>query len=288
MPLSSSSWVAFRADRSATLSDVTTLHIIGNNVDEVVNGLNRALSEISLWCRNNKLTIHAGKSEAMIISHRAFCGPLRPIKLGDKILNVVSETRCLGIFIDSQLSWNSHTEHLCKSFGKKVKQFKRFKYLPTSTLETIYFSSIVPTITYCSLVWGTSAPSLMKELEHIHARAAKFTHNLPWDISDLDALETTGWEPLSTQYSIANPHYNLRNSNHFALPRFNLDTGRNSIRYRGPIAWATTPTCLKHATSLKNFKKLLKQRRHKLFIKNISFGKEACMVSHKDQDFTYF
>ena len=130
--------------------------------------------------------------------------------------------------------------------------------------------------------------------------------------NDLDALETTGWEPLSTQYkkklltlmykvncritsdkitnlfSIANPHYNLRNSNHFALPRFNLDTGRNSTRYRGPIAWATTPTCLKHATTLKNFKKLLKQRRHKLFIKNISFGKEACMVSHKDQDFTYF
>ena len=112
----------------------------------------------------------------------------------------------------------------------------------------------------------------MKELEHIHARAAKFIHNLPWDISDLDALETTGWEPLSTQYkkklltlmykvncriisdkitnlfSIANPHYNFRNSNHFALPRFNLDTGRNSIRYRGPIAWALTQTGLKQST----------------------------------------
>ena len=80
----------------------------------------------------------------------------------------------------------------------------------------------------------------------------------------------------------------LRNSNHFALPRFNLDTGRNSIRYRGPLAWALTPTSLKQSTSLKNFKKFLKQRRHKLFIKNISFVKEACMVSHKDQDFTYF
>ena len=77
-------------------------------------------------------------------------------------------------------------EHLCISFGKKVRQFKRFKYLPTSTLETIYFTSIVPTITYCSLVWGTSKPSLMNELEHIHARAAK-----PRDISDQDALETT-------------------------------------------------------------------------------------------------
>ena len=27
---------------------------------------------------------------------------------------------------------------------------------------------------------------------------------------------------------------------------------------------------------------------YSVFIKNISFGKEACMVSHKDQDFTYF
>ena len=181
-------------------ADDTTLHFIGNNVDEVVDGLNQALSEISLWCRNSKLTIHAVKSEAMIISYRAFCGPLKPITLGDKLLNVVSETRCLGVIIDSQLSWNSHSEHLCKSFEKKVRQLERFKYLPTSSLETIYFSSIVPTITYCSLVWGTSTPSLMNELEHIHASAAKTIHRLSRDISDQGALETTGWEPLSNQY----------------------------------------------------------------------------------------
>ena len=80
-------------------------------------------------------------------------------------------------------------EHLYISFGKKVIKDSlkdSVKYLPTSTLETIYFTSIVPTITYCSLVWGNSKPSLMNELEHIHARAAK-----PRDISDQDALETT-------------------------------------------------------------------------------------------------
>ena len=197
----------------------------------------------------------------MIISHSPFCGPLRPIKLGDNILNVVYETRCLGVIIDSQLSWTSHLEHLCKSFGKKVRQLKRFKYLPTSTLEKIYFSNIVPTVTCCSLVWGTSTPFLMNERDHIHARAAKIIHRLPWDISDQEALESTRWEPLSNQYktklltlmykvnsnispvkitnlfSIANPHYNLRNSNNFVLPRYNLDIGRNSLRYRGPLVW---------------------------------------------------
>ena len=64
-------------------ADDMTLHFVGNNVDVVLDGLNKALSEISLWCRNNKLTIHDGMSEAMTISHSPFCGPLRPIKLGD-------------------------------------------------------------------------------------------------------------------------------------------------------------------------------------------------------------
>ena len=35
-------------------ADDTRLHFIGHNVDVVVDGFNRALSEISLWCRNNK------------------------------------------------------------------------------------------------------------------------------------------------------------------------------------------------------------------------------------------
>lgn len=181
-------------------ADDMTLYFIGINVDVVVDGLNQALSEISFWCRNNKLAIHAGKSEAMIISHRAFCGPLKPFTLGNKILNVVSETRCLGVIIDSQLSLDCHSEYLCNSFGKKVRQLKRFKYLPTRTLETIYFSSIVPTITYCSLVWGTSKLSLMNKLEHIHARAAKSIHRLPQDIPDQDPSEKTGWEPLLYKY----------------------------------------------------------------------------------------
>ena len=140
----------------------------------------------------------------------------------------------------------------------------------------------------------------------------KPSHRLPRDISDQDALETTGWEPLSNQYkkklltlmykvnsnitpgkitnlfSLANPYYNLRNSNHFVLLRFNLTIGRNSLRYRGPLVWGLTPTTLKQSPSLKNFKNLLKQSRQRHFINNISFLKEACMTSFKNQDYTYF
>lgn len=133
----------------------------------------------------------------MIITHRAFCGSIRPIELGDKKLDFANETVCLGVIIDSQLSWNSHLEHLCRSFGKKVEQLKRLKYLPASTPEKTYFSSIIATIAYCSLFWSTTSPSLMTELEYIHAVEAKTIHRLPWDISDQEAPESSRWEPLS-------------------------------------------------------------------------------------------
>ena len=82
--------------------------------------------------------------------------------------------------------------------------------------------------------------------------------------------------------------YNLGNSKHFVLLRFNLDIGRNSLRYRGPLAWELTPTSLKQSPSRKNFKNLLKQSCHRNFIKNISFPKEVCMVSYRNQDYSYF
>ena len=95
-------------------------------------------------------------------------------------------------------------------------------------------------------------------------------------------------DKMTNLFSLANPYCNLRNSNHFVLPRFNLAIGRNSLRYRGLLVWELTPTTLKQSPSLKNFKNLLKQSRHRHFINNISFLKEACMVSFMNQDYTYF
>ena len=64
-------------------------------------------------------------------------------------------------------------------FRKKVRQLKRFKYLPTRKKLLQQYCPY-----YCILVWGTSIPSLMNKLEHIHARAAKTIHRPPWDILD--------------------------------------------------------------------------------------------------------
>ena len=85
----------------AMYADDTTSSLVGDNVEVVIDNLNEALTSINLWCRNNKLTIHTGKSEAMIFSHKPFCGPLKLVMLGNKVLDFATEIKCLGIVIDN-------------------------------------------------------------------------------------------------------------------------------------------------------------------------------------------
>ena len=81
----------------------------------------------------------ADHTEVIILTYEPFCGPLKPVMLGNKVLDFVTETKCLGIIIDNRLPWLSHIEFICRSFGRKVNLAKRLKYLTKDTLQSIYF-----------------------------------------------------------------------------------------------------------------------------------------------------
>ena len=63
----------------AMYADDTTLFVVGDDVEEVIDKLNKALLRIIQWCRTNKLRIQLGKSECMIMTHRNVCGPFKPV-----------------------------------------------------------------------------------------------------------------------------------------------------------------------------------------------------------------
>ena len=76
--------------------------------------------------------------------------------------------------------------------------------------------------------------------------------------------------------------YNLRNSNDFSLPRIKtVIYGSETIRYRGPQAWATVPQFTKDSTSGTEFKRKIKSwsgescrcRLCQTFVPNLSFIK---------------
>ena len=84
----------------------------------------------------------------MIISRGPIIGPLKPIKLKDRIVRYVSKSECLGMTVDNRLRWNSHIKRASFNLSKKVKQLKRMKCLSADILQTIYFRGILPSATY--------------------------------------------------------------------------------------------------------------------------------------------
>ena len=102
--------------------------------------------------------------------------------------------------IDNRLTWAKHHEKVMKSFSAKVKELKRFIYLPRTVQEQIFYKTVITAITYCIAVWGTASDSHMDELDTLHAKAAKIIYNIKENSSDEEVLQKANWESISYLY----------------------------------------------------------------------------------------
>ena len=161
-------------------ADDTTLYCIGDSADEVVSTLNKALSELYVWCIANQLTPHPQKSEVMLLSRQHTIGPPAPVFLGEQTIKWVKKTKLLGMVIDENLSWNEHISELKLNYVNKLNLVKTSRFLSTSVLLDLYFKVILPSITYALVVWGgCSNKENFKSLERLHCRAARIIYKLP-------------------------------------------------------------------------------------------------------------
>ena len=301
----------FVAVKLEQLRDICVKVEVAGKNEEIVDALNLILNDFKVWCYKNHLTVHTGKTVAMLISSHAFVGPMRPLMFGDSYIYFNTKSTCLGVEIDYKLNWKPQVKALHIKFGGKLKFLKKFKGLPPRVLEEIYFKGIVPSITYCIAIWGSCSPSTFKVLEHLHLKAAKLIHKLSSETPDSDVLDLAKWKPLgyiykrrlaSIMYQVfhnslpdqltalfktrnTDNSYNLRRINDFSHVRYNCNQGRNSVRYRGPIVWNLIPKAIRDASSQQLFKQKL---RHPQRMDQIQFEKEACQITSKQTDFLYF
>ena len=84
------------------------IYVVGNTVDDITRELQAVLDQVNSWCLNNRLIVHEGKSEAMVLSTTPFVGPWKHLKWGEDTIQYVSSTNCLGVTIDDKLSWSQH------------------------------------------------------------------------------------------------------------------------------------------------------------------------------------
>ena len=162
-----------------------------------ITQLNKALQEVHIWCLDNQLTPHPGKSEVMLLSARNPMGPIAPAFIGGSNLRWVTKTRLLGITVDHKLTWAPHALDIKKSFANKLDLLKRSRFLSTKVLRDFYFKVILSSVKYGLVLWGACCDSdLFHSIERLHCRASRIIFNLPKDMASCDAFGYNQWPSI--------------------------------------------------------------------------------------------
>ena len=119
--------VMFKCDVTSSRIDLyaddTTLTSSTNysSIGKLEGTLNSSITEIVDWAASNKLPINEGKTKAMLIT-----GKRLPSKINAE-LELVPSAKLLGLEIDSELSFTSHVEKLCKKLSQRIGVLKKIR-----------------------------------------------------------------------------------------------------------------------------------------------------------------
>ena len=83
----------------------------------------------------------------------------------------------LGIFIDQNLTWKYHIDHVALKISRYVGLLSKLRHhVPTHTPFTIYRSLISPHLTYGLLAWSQACKSHLEKLLKLQKRALRFIY----------------------------------------------------------------------------------------------------------------
>ena len=120
--------------------------------------MNDDLTKITEWLTANNLTLNKSKTEFMLIGLRQRLNTfnrLPPFTIDSNSIKQVEFTKSLGVYIDQNLTWNAHIEHIFKKNASCIGILKRSRsFVPFEMLLCIYNALVQPHFDYFSVAWG--------------------------------------------------------------------------------------------------------------------------------------
>jgi len=214
-----------------------------------------------------------------IIFHRERPNKIISLNVGSTEITSATTIKLLGVFIDSDFSFDSHVSHLCKKAAKQVNALGRISsYLSTNCKMKILQAFIISNFTYCSLVYHLCGARNERKLEKLQERALRAvfgdylsSYDSLLERAEFCLLHTArcrrvaehvfralhSLSPLfpNNYYVIKETKYNFRKKFIVMLPEFyTMRFGRNSLRYQAGKLWNALPSNVTLETELVRFK----------------------------------
>ena len=116
------------------------------------------------------------------------------------VLREVSNAKCLGVTIDSKLTWNAHVANVSKKANNTRAFLQRnINRCPANIKETCYKTFVRPSVEYASCVWDPPTAKNISAVEMVQRRAARFVNTGEYRRTSIVSalIKTLGWHPLA-------------------------------------------------------------------------------------------
>ena len=164
-------------------ADDTTISVSGTSKQEIEVQLNDVLKEVYDWTAKNKLLMNLKKTKVMMIGTKQRCSKLSDTNLNVKLNNVtvdcVNEAKCLGVTLDSHLTFNSHVNSIATVVKQKIGVLRRLRnHFDSRQLSSLYWGYVLPHILYCANVWSGRSKRNYDTMNRLHKRAAYMVYTI--------------------------------------------------------------------------------------------------------------
>ena len=267
-------------------ADDTNIFLSGKNLKDLETTMNKELSSLTEWLAANKLSLNISKTHYMIFSPPRIKQSFEMnIQINSTKIHAVSQTKFLGVILDSQLSWKPHIKYISTKLSKNIGILgKARRYLNTKSLECLYYAFLYPYFLYCINIWGGANISTLKPLVTIQNWAVRTvsckprrTSSLPLYLSlkILDISQIYKLQVLTFVYKYkclllpsifkdffrctSDVHnYVTRQQFNYYPPKCRTDISKRFIKYSGVVFWnGLSESCKLFIGSVAAFKKYI-------------------------------
>ena len=137
-------------------ADDTTILCSNKDFDILYHEIEIDLANLIDWFNANKLSLNIEKTNYILFKAKnSNFSAKRELSIVNKVINNVTQTKFLGLYIDDKLSWNKHINNLITKLIKNTYLINTSKRLiPGWAKCSLYNAHIKSHISYGILLWG--------------------------------------------------------------------------------------------------------------------------------------
>ncbi|KAI8482781.1 hypothetical protein Bbelb_394430 [Branchiostoma belcheri] len=140
------------------------------------SSLQQDLTDLDTWSHKSDMVLHPRKCKVLHVQFSKTLYIPPPLKINNIELEQVNVMKILGLYLQSDLKWNTHIDSICNKANQRLYLLRNLKHfrVPAVDLVTVYTCYIRPVLEYAAPVWHPGLTTkLCRRIENVQRRALR-------------------------------------------------------------------------------------------------------------------